>query len=179
MNYLTFSLLAIFIFIGLYFLVYFFYTFFYLLLPMFFWGAFFAKTDNDSADKIIKLAEIKPGQVAVDLGSGDGKLVIMLAKAGAVAFGFEINPFLVWLSRRKIKKAGLSQKAFVFCKNFWKEDLSKFDVVTIFGIKFIMKGLEAKLNKELRPGSKVISKYFVFPNWKPIKTLGQVNLYKK
>ena len=173
------SLLVILGFVVIYFSVYLAYAFFCFVLPMCFYGAFFAKTDDISVENMIKLVEIKSGDVAVDLGSGDGKLVIAMAKAGAVAYGFEINPFLVCLSRINIKRAGLDKKAFMLQRNFWKEDLSKFDIVTIFGIKFIMEDLEVKLKKELKSGTKVISKYFIFPNWELSEKLGQVNLYIK
>ena len=163
----------------IYFIVYFFYAIFYFIFPMMTWGAFFARIDDESVDNIIKLAKVKPGQTAVDLGSGDGKIVIALAKAGAIACGFEINPFLVYTSRRKIKKAGFSGKAFIKQANLWKEDLSNFDIITVFGIKFIMSDLERKLKKEMKPGSLVVSKYFVFPNWEIFAKQGMVNLYKK
>ena len=96
MDFKVISFLVILGFVAIYFFVYFLYVFFYFLLPMFFWGAFFAKTDDVSLQNMIKLAKIKPGDIAVDLGSGDGKIVIAMAKAGAIAYGFEINPFLVW-----------------------------------------------------------------------------------
>lgn len=171
--------ILILIFLAIYFSIYFFYAFFYFILPMIFYGAFFAKIDDRSIENMINLANIKSGQKIVDLGSGDGRLVIALAKAGAIAYGFEINPFLVYTSKRKIKKAGLDKKAFIKQSNFWNEDLSGFDAITIFGIKFIMEDLEKKLKKELKPGAIVISKYFTFPNWKPIKNLEMINLYKK
>lgn len=179
MDFRTIFLLIILGFVILYFFIYLIYAFFFIVLPMCFYGAFFAKINDDSVKDIIKLAKIKTGDLVVDLGSGDGKLVIALAQEGAVAYGFEINPFLVYISKIKIKKAGLSSRAFIYQKNFWKEDLSKFDIVTIFGIKFIMKDLEVKLKKELKSEARVISKYFIFPSWEPSESLGQVNSYKK
>ncbi len=148
------------------------------LLPIFLGGAFFAKSREELVEKMIYLADIRPGEKAVDLGSGDGRLVIALAKAGAEAYGYEINPFLVWFSRRNIKKAGLIDKAFICWGNFWNEDFSKFNIVTIYGITYMMKRLEIKLKKELRPDSRIISNYFIFQNWTPHKTKGAIRLYK-
>lgn len=128
-------------------------------------GAFYAKSRPEIMEKMLALLDIKKGDKAVDLGSGDGRLVIALALAGAEAHGYEINPFLVWLSRRNIKNAGLNGKAFVHHKNFWNEDFSKFNLVTIYGVTYIMENLELKLKKELKKKSKVISNYFEFPNW--------------
>ena len=86
----------------------------------FIFGAPFEPTSDRKLKIMMKLAKVKKGEKAVDHGSGDGKIVIALAKAGAEAHGYEINPLLVLFSRYKIKKAGLKGKAFIHWKNFWK-----------------------------------------------------------
>lgn len=147
--------------------------------PVLFRGAVYLPTRKRTVKKMIELAEIKPGDKAVDLGSGDGRLVIALAEAGAEAHGYEINPVLVFLARRKIRKNDLKGRAFIHFKNFWKEDLSKFDAVTIFGIGFAMEPLKQKLEKELRAGTRVVSNAFNFPGWKPTKKEDTALLYYK
>jgi len=141
-------------------------------------GAFFANTNAELVKKMIALADIKPGDKAVDIGSGDGRLVIALAKAGAQTHGYEINPFLVLRSRRNIKKAGLEGKAFIHLSNFWNEDFSQYNVVSLFQIAHTMVKLEDKLKKELRPGTRIISNYFVFPTWQPVGQNNEIRLYK-
>lgn len=126
----------------------------------------------------LKIADVKKGDVAVDLGSGDGRIVIALAKAGAQAHGIEINPVLVWWSRYRIKKAGLSGKAFVHCHSLWDADLSKYNVVMIYGLPYMFEKLEGKLQKELKPKSRIVSFSFPFKTWKPVKTDTSVYLYK-
>ena len=142
-------------------------------------GAPFEPTSNKKVKKIIRLAKVKKGEKAVDLGSGDGRLVIELAKKGAEAHGYEVNPILVFLSRRKIKKAGLKNKAFIHWKNFWNEDLGKYDVVVMFQFHTIMKKLEKKLRKELKKGARVVSYYWKFPSWKIVKKQEDIFVYKK
>lgn len=154
------------------------YSLFFSIIPILFLGAFFAPTGKDIAEKMAVVAGIRPGDKAVDLGSGDGRLVIALANAGAEAHGYEINSILVWLSRYKIKKAGLSGRAFVHHKSFWGVDFSQFDIVTVFGINYMMKRLEAKLKKELKPGSRVVSYFFTFPTWQYSKKEDNIYLYK-
>lgn len=127
---------------------------------------------------MISLSDIKSGEKAIDLGSGDGRLVIALAKKGIEAHGYEINPFLVWLSRNNIKRVGLEGEAFIHFKNFWYVDFSEFNVVTVYGISYMMKRLEAKLRKELKPGSRIVSNCFAFPNWPYFKKEDKVYLYK-
>ena len=154
------------------------YFLFFFLLGTFFGGAFFAKTEEEKVNKMILISDIKPGEKAVDIGSGDGGLVIAMAKAGAEAHGYEINPFLVWSSKNNIKNAGLDGKAFIHWKNLWKVDFSEFDVAVLFGIPHMMKKLETKLKKEMKPGSRVISNSFIFPNWQHSKKEDSVYLYK-
>ncbi len=138
----------------------------FLAFPVFFRGAIYLPTRRETVRSMIELAKIKAGDIAADLGSGDGRLVIALAESGIEAHGFEINPVLVLLSRWLIRKRKLKDKAFIHFGNFWKEDLSKYSIVTIFGIGFAMEKLEKKLEKELKKGTRIISNSFVFPNWK-------------
>jgi len=128
-------------------------------------GAPYVASSDEKVEKAITLAGVAPGMKVVDLGSGDGRVVIELAKRGCVAYGYEINPFLVLRSRYRIKKAGLQGKAFVCWKNFWKKDLSSFDLIFVYGISPIMKGLDKKLRRELKPGTKIISVTYPLPNW--------------
>ena len=102
---------------------------------------------------------------AADIGSGDGRIVIALARAGAVAHGYEINPLLVWWSRVKIRRAGLDGRAYIHRKNLWHTDFSSFDAVTVFGVFHIMRRLETKLRRELKPGARAVSIGFEFPTW--------------
>lgn len=149
------------------------------LVPLLFFGAFYCPSRQDRIEKMIELLAIKPGEKAIDLGAGDGRLVIALAKAGALAEGFEIDPFLVWLAGRNIRRSGFAGRASVRWKNFWQMDLSQFDVVAVYGLNSIMKKLEVKLKKELKAGARVVSNYFTFPNWPESKNLEDVHLYIK
>ncbi len=142
-------------------------------------GAPFEPTSNKKMKKMIKLAKLKKTDKVVDLGSGDGRLVIEMAKHGVKeSHGYEINPFLVLLSKLKIKRQGLSKKAFIHWGNFWNKDLGKFDVIILFQFSTIMKRLKKKLKKELKKNSRIVSYHWKFPNWKPIKRLENIYLYK-
>jgi len=112
-----------------------------------------------------ELAQATEGQKTLDLGSGDGRVVIAMAQVGALAYGYEINPELIEKALENIVKAQVAKNAFILNKDYWNEDLSGFDIITIYGMTSVMKNLEKKLQKELKPGSKVISNFFTFPNW--------------
>jgi len=164
-----FGIIALFIFVKIWGYLY----------PFLFWGGINVATTKEKIEKMVQLLEIKPGQTIVDLGAGEGKLMIALANAGAVVYGYEINPFLVAKAKKNIKKAGLEGKIFIFCKNLWNQNLKKFDAVAIYPMGHMMKKLEKKFEKELKPGTKVVSNYFTFPNWRPIIVESNVYLYIK
>lgn len=141
-------------------------------------GAPYIPTFKNKLNKILELSEVKPGEKVLDLGSGDGRIVLTFAKAGVQAYGYEINDFLVAWSNFIIQRAGLSNLARIYKKNFWHEDFSDFDVVVFFGSGNIMKKLEDKLQQELKPGAGVISNCFTFPNWPKEKQIDNIFLYK-
>lgn len=107
---------------------------------------------------MIRLAKLKKGMNVYDLGSGDGRLLKLAEKKGCMAFGFEINPFLVLFSRIRHLQ--------VTWKNFWGSNISDGDVIFVYLLPWRMEKLEAFLKKQLKPGSLVVSNSFIFPHWK-------------
>ena len=140
-------------------------------------GAPFVPTKTAGVEKILECCEVVPGMKAADIGAGDGRIVIALAKAGAEAHGYEINPLLVWIARRKIRKAGLEGKAFIHCQDMWRVDYSQYRAVTLFGTYHIMRRLERKLRRELKPGARTVSLAFEFPKWRFTRKLANVFVY--
>lgn len=150
-------------------------------LPIF-TGAPFAVSSRAKMTKmmpLIKEAAVgRENLTVVDLGSGDGRIVAALAQNGFIARGLEINPFLVWYSRLKIKLAGLDKKALIKRANYWQEDFSQYDIVVLFGVFYIMAKLEKKLLTELKPGAVVICNHYRFPVWQPFRQEGDIYLYR-
>jgi len=143
-------------------------------------GAPYVPTKDEAILAMIRLAEVRPIDIVADLGSGDGRILFEFIEAGAKeAHGFEINPFLVWRTRRLAKKRGIEDKVFIHLKNFWGANFSGFDCVTVYGLNHIMKPLEEKLSKELRPGARVLLNAFHFPNWPAKNLIRGVRLYQK
>lgn len=139
-------------------------------------GAPLAPLGRKRIETMFELLEIKSGKKLADLGSGDGRIVIEAAKHGITASGFEINPLLYLISKMKLK-INKAKHSKIYCKSYWKEDLSSYDYITLYGTSHIMKGLEKKLLKELKPGAKVVSNHFRFPNLKVKKQINDVYLY--
>jgi SAM-dependent methyltransferase len=150
-------------------------VFIFIIYPLFF-GAPYEPTDKKTLKNMIRLGKPLKGRRVADLGSGDGRLVIELARQGAEAHGFEINPILVYLSRWKIKKLGLQDKAFIHYKNFWKTNFSGYGVIFIFQISYLMPKLESKLKKEFL--GKIVSNKWVFKNLKMKRRIGRARLYE-
>jgi SAM-dependent methyltransferase len=141
-------------------------------------GAMYFPTTSKNVEVAMRLTGVGTGVRVVDLGSGDGRLLVACAERGACVEGYEINPTLVWRSRRMIREKNLRGQASVHWKSFWRVDLSKFDVVFVYGIPYIMKGLEKKFIRELKPGTKIVSNVFQFPGWTPVAQEGNVFLYQ-
>ena len=151
----------------------------FFILYIFWQGAAYVPIDRAKIEKILAMAQAQPGEKAVDLGSGDGRIIIALAQSGLIAHGYEINPLLIWWSRRKIKKLGLEDRAQIIWKSFWGVDLSQYDLIIVFGVDWIMPRLSRKLKKEMAGSSRAISYAFALPGWPPAEQLGRTFLYRK
>ena len=142
-------------------------------------GAPYAPLGKQKIATMLSLLNVKRFEKAVDLGSGDGRLVITLAKKGAIAYGYEINPLLVLIAKWKIKKLRLEKNAHIYLGDFWGQNLSSFDIVTVYLAPHSMKAVESKLRRELKPNARVAVNYFPFPTWSPKKTLEKIYLYQQ
>ncbi len=147
-------------------------------LPTFFSGAPYAPTKRSGIAPMVKLAAIRPAEAAIDIGSGDGRLVFALAAAGAEGYGIEINPLLVFWSKLLAPRQ-LRMHVHIFRDSIWKHDFSTYTVVTVFGIPYIMKRLEEKLQRELPVGARIVVNRYPFPTWKPALQQGKLYLYVK
>ena len=142
------------------------------------YGAPYEPSRGKALKNIVKFTNPKKGDKIAELGSGDGRICIELAKKGAEVHGFEINPFLVFISRKKIKKAKLQNKIFIHWKNFFKEDLRGYNKIVLFQFNTITKKISKKLKKELKPKSKIISHWWQLKEFKLKKKIGRIYLYE-
>ena len=134
------------------------------------WGAPWVPVSFIAARKMLKMAELKSGQKLVDLGAGDGRIVILAAwlyKAEAV--GVEIDPVRCFIANMLIFLLGLRQRAHVYHGDIFTFDFSDADVVTLYLLQGTNQKLKKDLATKLKPGTKVISRSFSFTGWLPVK----------
>lgn len=129
----------------------------------------FVATPEVVVRRMLQLARVQPGEILYDLGSGDGRIVIMAAKEfGARAFGVEIRKDLYEQSMARIKDLGLADRATIINASFFDVDLSNADVVTMYLLTSVNERLKPKLERELRPATRVVSHDFEVPGWRPV-----------
>ncbi|XP_054276169.1 ATP synthase subunit C lysine N-methyltransferase-like [Macrosteles quadrilineatus] len=108
----------------------------------------------------------------VDIGSGDGRIVLAAAASGFKADGVELNPWLVFYSRLSALKAGLSSKTSFHRKDLWRFSLRPYNNIVIFGVEEMMAELEQKMNEEVSKDAHVVACRFPLPNRTPDQTIG-------
>jgi SAM-dependent methyltransferase len=139
-------------------------------------GAPYVPTIKRARQDALDLLDLKPGQLVLDLGCGDGRFLISAAKRGLRAEGWELNPLLAayaWLATRRYR-----QQIKVHWGNFWKADLSRADGVFVFLLDRFMERLDQKIKKDTKSrGLKLASHAFKVPGKKPAASKGAVFLY--
>jgi SAM-dependent methyltransferase len=132
----------------------------------------FAVTPQPLADAMLKLAGVTRNDVVYDLGSGDGRIVVLAAqKYGAHAVGIEIDHALVEISRTVAREGDVADRATFVEGDLFTADLSKATVVTLWLSTPVNLRLEAKLKRELKPGARVVSRQFPIGGWPPDQTV--------
>lgn len=130
----------------------------------------FVATPMPVVRQMLVLSELKPGETFYDLGSGDGRTVIMAAKDfGAKAVGVELREDLTKRALSTIYERGLERRAQILQSDIFKVDLSSADVVFLYLTTSANEKVKAKLESELRPGARVVSHDYEILGWKPYK----------
>ena len=129
----------------------------------------FVATPEVVVRRMLQLARVQPGEVVYDLGSGDGRIVIIAAKEfGARSYGVEIRKDLYEQSMARIKDMGLADRATIINASFYDVPLTDADVVTMYLLTSVNERLKPKLEKELRPAARVVTHDFEVPGWRPV-----------
>jgi predicted RNA methylase len=141
-------------------------------------GAGWSPTPMENVKKMLKMAEVGKDDVVYDLGCGDGRIIAIAAgEFGVRAVGIEADPLRFLFSFVRIKVSGLGNKAKVIWRDFFRVNLEEATVVTVFLSNKANSKLKEKLQRELSPGTRVISYYWIFDGWKPVKINPSSHLY--
>ena len=124
-----------------------------------------------AVDKMLEVANLKPGEILYDLGCGDGRILISAAsKYKAKGVGIEISESLARTAAEHVKKAGLQHEVKIIHGDFMKTDLSDANVVTLYLATAANDTLRPNLERYLKPYTRVVSYDYPIPGWKPIET---------
>jgi len=124
-------------------------------------------TNDAVADAMLKMADVKPGDLVYDLGAGDGKIAIAAAKNyGATAVGIEFNKDMADLARRNAARAGVSDKVKIINGDIFVEDFSKANVLTMYLLPDLNLRLRPTILK-MAPGTRVVTNSFHMGDWEP------------
>lgn len=122
-------------------------------------------------EKMLQLGGLKPGERMFDLGSGDGRIVVMAAqKFKAHATGVEMDPDLYKQSTERIRSLGLEKTARIINGDILKQDYSSADLLTVYLLPTSNDKVRPILEKQLRKGARIVSHDFEFAGWKPERT---------
>lgn len=134
------------------------------------WGALWLPTPRRIVDKMLRLADVQPGQKVVDLGAGDGRIVIAAARSfKARSVGVEIDPLRCLLANTRIHLLGLRDRAHVYYGNMYDLDLRDADVVTLYLWPETNERLKARLLEQMRPQARVVTYRFSMVGWIPLR----------
>jgi SAM-dependent methyltransferase len=131
----------------------------------------YVTTPYPLVEAMLTLASTKKSDMVYDLGCGDGRIVIAAAKRyGAHGVGIDINPERIQEAQANAKREGVEALVRFQEQNVYDVDLRPATVVTLYLLPAINRKLLPKLQRELKPGTRIVSHTFDLGSWKPVQT---------
>ncbi len=131
----------------------------------------FVPTDEKIVTKMLEMAKVTKTDHLIDLGSGDGRIVITAAKRyGARGMGVEIDPALVRKARENAQAAGVADRATFVEGDIFEANIRDATVITMYLLADINMRLRPKLLNDLKPGTRIVSHNYDLGDWKPART---------
>ena len=130
----------------------------------------YVPTPYEVVDEMLRLANVKKGDVLYDLGSGDGRIPVTAAKRfGVRAVGIDIDPQRIKEATENAKKNGVSKLVTFRQEDLFKTDFKEATVVTLYLLPDLNVKLRPRLLNELKPGTRIVSHQFDMGTWQPEK----------
>ena len=128
----------------------------------------YVQTPQNVVDTMLEIAKVGPGDYVIDLGSGDGRMVITAAKKyGARGFGVDLDRKLVALANRNAAKAGVAKRAAFYQRDLHETDVSSATVMSIYLLPEVNLMIRGRLLATLRPGTRIVSHDYGMGEWAP------------
>jgi SAM-dependent methyltransferase len=132
----------------------------------------FVPTPHETVQAMLKLGEVKRGDILYDLGSGDGRIPIAAAKQfGVRGTGIDIDPQRIAEANANAKEAGVTNLVRFRQEDLFKADFSDATVVTLYLLPSLNEKLMPRLLSELKPGTRIVSHAFLMGDWAPEQTV--------
>ncbi|HYN13788.1 MAG TPA: class I SAM-dependent methyltransferase [Burkholderiales bacterium] len=132
----------------------------------------YVPTPQEVVEDMLRLANVRKGDVLYDLGSGDGRIAITAAKRyGVRATGIDIDPQRIQEANANAKKAGVTNLVQFRQEDLFKADFKDATVITLYLLPDLNVKLRPRLLEELKPGTRIVSHQFDMGTWKPDKKL--------
>jgi tRNA A58 N-methylase Trm61 len=136
----------------------------------------FVPTPHETVAAMLKLGEVKPGDVLYDLGSGDGRIPIAAAKQfGVKGVGIDIDPQRIKEANANAKEAGVTNLVSFRQEDLFEADFREATVVTLYLLPSLNEKLRPRLLSQLKPGTRIVSHAFPMGDWQPEKTVEMQN----
>lgn len=129
----------------------------------------YVPTPDKVVEHMLDMVDVQPSDYVIDLGSGDGRIVIAAAKRGASGHGIDLDPKRVKEARRNAITNGVDKQIMFIKGNIFNTDFSKASVITMYLLPSVNKKLRPELLNRLEPGTKIVSHSFDMGKWKPDK----------
>ncbi len=127
----------------------------------------YVPTPQVTVDEMLRLGGVGPSDFVLDLGSGDGRIVVTAAqKFGARGLGVDLDPHLIYQSEERAHAAGVGERAKFLQQDLFKTDLRQATVITMYLLPGIVRRLKPQL-LALKPGTRIVSHDFDMEDWKP------------
>jgi SAM-dependent methyltransferase len=127
----------------------------------------YVTTPEGVVEAMLDIAGVGPGDYVIDLGSGDGRIVIAAARRGAVGHGIDIDPERVREAEENARQAGVADRVLFLEEDLYQTDFSRATVVTMYLLTSVNLNLRPELLRTLSPGTRVVSHAFDMGEWEP------------
>lgn len=131
----------------------------------------YVPTPQPVVNKMLEVTHVEPGDYVIDLGSGDGRIVVTAARQGAVGHGVDLDPQRISEARENAQKNGVEDRVVFLQEDIFETDIHQASVITMYLLTSVNRKLRPRLFEQLRPGTRVVSHSFDMGDWEPDSTM--------